>query len=99
MRPAFYLDKISNNFKLVIGGIFMLPNFKAVLAVRGVRQIDLALRLKIDPCLLSKVINGRTPASLDLQEKLAQALGVDAGWLFERTINIPNSQRLMAATQ
>ena len=70
----------------------MLVNFKAALAARRVRQIDLALELKIDPSLLSRIINRRCEADPALRARIAAALEVDEGWLFQRATRIPKIQ-------
>ena len=76
----------------------MLVNFKAALAARRVKQIDLALQLKIDPTLLSRIINRRCEADESLRAKLAAALQVDEGWLFQTIPNIPRgTSRLESA--
>ena len=67
----------------------MLVNFKAALAARLVKQIDLALQLKIDPTFLSRIINRRSEADESLRARLAAALQVDEGWLFSTVTRIP----------
>lgn len=67
----------------------MLVNFKAALAVRQIKQIDLALKLKIDPTFLSQVINQRRGADPSLRARLATALQADEAWLFKTVSNIP----------
>ena len=83
----------------------VLVNFKVVLALKGERQIDLALRCGVDPTLLSMVINERREASPELRAKLATALSVSERWLFmkrtslERRILEAKSAPAMAAAQ
>jgi transcriptional regulator with XRE-family HTH domain len=62
----------------------MLVNFKVVLGVTGERQVDLALRCRVDPTVLSQVINERREASPELRTKLATALSVSEKWLFAK---------------
>lgn len=62
----------------------MLVNFKVALAVKGERQIDLAMRCAVDPTLLSLVINERRTATPELRSKLASALSVSERWLFAK---------------
>ena len=73
----------------------MLANFKTVLAARRIRQVDLALSLKIPPTVLSEIINGRRQADASLRSRLATALKVDEAWLFSRFTKIPTSTRLI----
>lgn len=67
----------------------MLSNFKAALAARGIRQVDLALKIRISPTVLSEVINGRRVANADLRRKLSAELDVDEGWLFSVVSHVP----------
>lgn len=64
----------------------MLVNFKTLLAVRRERQVDLAIRVGIDPTFLSQIINGRRQADALLRSKIATALSVDERWLFSTRI-------------
>lgn len=67
----------------------MLPNFKTILAVKRIRQVDLAQSLKISPTVLSEIINGRRQADASLRSRLAASLKVDEGWLFSTLTKIP----------
>jgi transcriptional regulator with XRE-family HTH domain len=67
----------------------MLSNLKTALAARRVRQVDLAIELKISPSLLSEIVNGRRSAEPSLRAHLAEILKADEDWLFDRTIHIP----------
>lgn len=67
----------------------MLANFKLALAVRGIKQVELALRIGIDPALLSRIVNGRRNADPVLRTRLAEALQVDEAWLFSTIARIP----------
>jgi hypothetical protein len=40
----------------------VLVNLKAALAARRMRQVDLAIELKISPSVLSEIVNGRRSA-------------------------------------
>lgn len=68
----------------------MLVNFKTALAARGMRQIELALELKIAPTVLSEIVNGRRSASPSMRARLAEMLQVDEAWLFSSFTRIPN---------
>ena len=68
----------------------MLANFKTALAARGMRQIELALELKISPTALSEIVNGRRTASPSLRARLAELLQADEAWLFSSVTRIPN---------
>lgn len=67
----------------------MLANLKTALAARGVKQADVALRLKIAPSVLSEIIHERRIASESVRTQLASELGVDGSWLFERHVALP----------
>jgi transcriptional regulator with XRE-family HTH domain len=67
----------------------MLANVKAALAARQVRQIDLALELKISPGILSEIVNGRRQANPSLRARIATALHADERWLFSCIKRIP----------
>ena len=71
----------------------MLVNFKAALAARRVKQIDLALQLKLDPTFLSRIINRRCEADASLRARLAAALEVEEAWLFQTVARIPKAVR------
>ena len=68
----------------------MLANFKTALAARGMRQVELALELKIAPTILSEIVNGRRSASPPLRARLAEMLQADEDWLFSSFTRIPN---------
>jgi transcriptional regulator with XRE-family HTH domain len=63
---------------------YVLVNFKIALAIRKLRQVDFALRCRIDPTLLSLIINERRAANTRHRAKLSKALGVSESWLFSR---------------
>jgi len=67
----------------------MLTNLKAALAVRHLRQVDLALSLKIPPSTLSEIICGRRSADPSLRARIAETLCADEAWLFSTLARIP----------
>lgn len=67
----------------------MLANLKTALAARGVRQVDLALSLKMPPSVISEIICERRKASTELRDRIAVALRADADWLFASVTRIP----------
>lgn len=67
----------------------MLSNLKTALAARGVKQVDLALRLKIPPSVLSEIIHERRNADASLRARLADELQVDERWLFATYTALP----------
>lgn len=67
----------------------MLANLKGALAVRRLRQVDLAVLLSVTPSLLSDVVNERRPADSSLRSRIAAALDADEGWLFASVTEIP----------
>ena len=67
----------------------MLPNFKTALAVRGLKQVDLAFELKIPPSTISEIVQGwRHPDALT-RTRIARRLGADEEWLFCKFVQIP----------
>ena len=68
----------------------MLANFKTALAVRGMKQIELATELKIAPTVLSEIVHGRRCASPSLRARVAAMLQADETWLFSSFTRIPN---------
>jgi transcriptional regulator with XRE-family HTH domain len=67
----------------------MLTNLKAALAARRLRQVDLALSLKIPPSTLSEIICERRQAGPSLRARIAEALRADETWLFSSVTRIP----------
>jgi transcriptional regulator with XRE-family HTH domain len=67
----------------------MLMNLKAALAVRRLRQAELALELKISTGLLSEVIQGRKDLPPHLRTRAAEFLRADEAWLFSATTFVP----------
>lgn len=67
----------------------MLPNLKVALAVRGIRQLDLASRLRVSPATISAIMHGRRQASASERESIAQVLNAEEHWLFQKHVRIP----------
>jgi transcriptional regulator with XRE-family HTH domain len=67
----------------------LLANLKTALAARHMRQVDLAMSLRITPSALSEIINGRREANPALRGRIAEALHADEGWLFSCFARIP----------
>ncbi len=70
----------------------MLANLKTTIAARRLKQVDLALQLKIAPTALSEIIHGRRQADASLRARIAQALQADESWLFSSVVRIPRPQ-------
>lgn len=68
----------------------MLVNLKSAIAARRLKQVDLALQLKIPPTVLSEIIHGRRLADDSLQARIAEALRADESWLFSTVVRIPS---------
>jgi transcriptional regulator with XRE-family HTH domain len=62
----------------------MYPNLKLQIFRSSVRQNFLARELGIDESILSKIIHGYREPSKRQRESLAQYLGVEEAWLFEK---------------
>lgn len=62
----------------------MYPNLKLQLFRKAVRQNHLARELGIDESFLSKIIHGYREPSAALRQRLANYLGADESWLFEK---------------
>ncbi len=67
----------------------MLTNLRTALAARRIKQVDLALSLKIAPSMLSEIICGRRQAEASLRSRIADALRADEAWLFCSVTRIP----------
>ncbi len=67
----------------------MLVNLKAAIAARRLRQVDVALALKITPSVLSEIVNGRREADASLRAQIAEILRADESWLFSTITRIP----------
>ena len=66
----------------------MFPNLKMRLWTAGIRQNRLAQMLNVDETLLSKVINGYREPNVELRRRIAELLGSDEQWLFERALQV-----------
>lgn len=55
---------------------------KTELWKRGIRQIDLALSIGLDPSRLSKFVNGREEMPEEVRGSIASFLGMGEGELF-----------------
>jgi len=65
-------------------GIFLFPNLKLQIFLRGSHQNRLAKIVGIDESVLSKIIHGyRTPTAAQ-KKTLATFLEADEEWLFQR---------------
>jgi transcriptional regulator with XRE-family HTH domain len=62
----------------------MYPNLKLQLFRSSVRQNFLARQLGIDESILSKIIHGYRDPSKEQRQLLADYLGVEESWLFEK---------------
>jgi transcriptional regulator with XRE-family HTH domain len=62
----------------------MYPNLKLQLFRSSVRQNFLARQVGIDESVLSKIIHGYREPSKEQRQLLANYLGVEESWLFEK---------------
>ncbi len=62
----------------------MYPNLKLQLFRNAVRQNFLARELGIDESILSKIIHGYREPSTAQRQMLANYLGAEESWLFEK---------------
>ena len=62
----------------------MYPNLKLQLFRSSVRQNFLARAVGIDESILSKIIHGYREPSREQRQLLANYLGVEESWLFEK---------------
>jgi transcriptional regulator with XRE-family HTH domain len=67
----------------------MLTNLRAALAARGMRQVDLAAKLKIWPSVMSDIVNGRRSPEPRVAARIAEILRVDESLLFGEKRLIP----------
>jgi transcriptional regulator with XRE-family HTH domain len=67
----------------------MLPNLKAALAVRGMKQVDLAYELRIPASTLSEIVHERRRPDASIRCQIAQRLDADEKWLFASLVQIP----------
>lgn len=62
----------------------MYPNLKLEIFKRGIRQNHLAKELGLNEANLSKIIHGYREPSSALKQTMADFLGADVGWLFQK---------------
>ena len=67
----------------------MLANLKAALSARRLRQVDLAIELKVAPSFISEVVHGRRRLEPHQVARIAELLKADASWLFAEVHFIP----------
>jgi transcriptional regulator with XRE-family HTH domain len=75
----------------------MYPNLKLEIFKRGIRQNNLARELGMNEANLSKMIRGYREPSAPQRQMLAQYLGVDESWLFEKYDQGVTPERLSPA--
>jgi len=62
----------------------LYPNLKLEIFKRGIRQNHLAKELGLNEANLSKIIHGYREPSSALKQTMADFLGADVGWLFQK---------------
>jgi transcriptional regulator with XRE-family HTH domain len=67
----------------------MLANFKAALAARRIKQVDLAYDVRMSSSRLSEIVNERRQANALTRKRIAHVLGVDEAWLFSASVKLP----------
>jgi transcriptional regulator with XRE-family HTH domain len=67
----------------------MLANFKAALAARRIKQVDLAYDVRMSSSTLSEIVNERRQANAPTRKRIACVLGVDEAWLFSASVKLP----------
>ena len=72
----------------------MFVNLKAALAARGIRQVDLAIRIKRSSGYLSEVIAGRAKPEPHIRTRIAEILNADETWLFSTSFRVPGPVRV-----
>lgn len=70
----------------------MLLNLKTTLAVRGMKQVDLAHELKIPASTFSEIVNGRRSPDASTRRRIAIRLDAEENWLFSRLVQIPKRE-------
>jgi transcriptional regulator with XRE-family HTH domain len=68
----------------------MFLNLKLSILQAGIRQNRLAQAVHIDEALLSKIINEFREPTEEQRKRIAEILGKDENWLFER-YTVPNT--------
>lgn len=71
----------------------MLSNFKMALAVRGIKQADLAIELRIPASTLSEILHERRRPDVFTRRRIATRLNVDEAWLFSKLVQIPKQKK------
>jgi|HubBroStandDraft_6_1064221.scaffolds.fasta_scaffold295416_1 transcriptional regulator with XRE-family HTH domain len=72
----------------------MFPNLKLQIFRRGSHQNRLAKAVGIDETVLSKIIHGYRTPTASQRVVLANYLGADEAWLFERYEAVPTQSIL-----
>jgi len=72
----------------------MLVNLKTALAVRCVKQVELASEVDITPSVLSEIIHERRKANAALRARIARELHADEAWLFAQRTSVPAPRNL-----
>ncbi len=70
---------------LAIAERSIYANLKMRIYIAGIRQNQLAKLVGIDEGYLSRIVNGVRVPKQQLRQEIAQVLGCDPDWLFERT--------------
>jgi len=68
-----------------VKGRSIYPNLKLRIYTTGIRQNRLAKLVGIDGAYLSRIVNGGRVPGQQIRLQIANVLGCDAEWLFERT--------------
>ena len=84
MQSLNFLPETRNQFFRRRAVTRTLPclKLKTELWRRGIKQIDLALSIRVDPSRLSKFVNGREEMPPEIRQSIAQWLGTDESHLF-----------------
>jgi transcriptional regulator with XRE-family HTH domain len=67
----------------------MLSNLKVALAVRRMRQAEIAAAIGVSPSTLSEFIHGRAELAPHQRQRIAEMLHADPAWLFQAVTHIP----------
>jgi transcriptional regulator with XRE-family HTH domain len=67
----------------------MLPNLKAALAERRMKQVDLAYELRIPASTLSEIVHERRRPAASIRDRIARRLDAEEKWLFSSHVQIP----------
>lgn len=84
MRRNFFLARSGNIFfgRQAVTRTLPCLKLKTELWKRGIRQIDLALDIKVDPSRISKIINGREEPTPEIKKQISNYLQMSEGELF-----------------